>query len=150
MKYVLPSSLTWSGTRRLIDCYGLSVKKMGTDPDNKGIRRLIRATGYSCMGIAAAFRHETAFKQEVALSLILIPLALWLGGSGLEKALLIMSWLLVLMFELVNSAIEAAVDRIGTEHHELSGRAKDMSSAAVLIALVNAAVVWFLILTNFF
>ena len=150
MKYVLPSSLTWSGTRRPIDCYGLSVKTMATDPDNRGIRRLIKATGYSCKGLAAAFRNETAFKQEVALSLVLIPMALWLGGSGLEQALLIMSWLLVLMFELVNSAIEAVVDRIGTEHHELSGRAKDIGSAAVLLALVNAAVVWFLILTNFF
>ena len=77
-------------------------------------------------------------------------MALWLGGSGLEQALLIMSWLLVLMFELVNSAIEAVVDRVGPEQHELSGRAKDIGSAGVLLALVNAAVVWFLILTNFF
>ena len=123
---------------------------MATDSSNKGIGRLIKATGYSCKGLAAAFRHETAFKQEVALSFVLIPLALWLGGSGLEQALLIMSWLLVLMFELINSAIEAVVDRIGPEHHELSGRAKDTGSAAVLIALVNATVVWFLILTNLF
>ena len=123
---------------------------MATDSSNKGIGRLIKATGYSCKGLAAAFRHETAFKQEVALSFVLIPLALWLGGSGLEQALLIMSWLLVLMFELINSAVEAVVDRIGPEHHELSGRAKDTGSAAVLIALVNATVVWFLILTNLF
>ena len=123
---------------------------MATDSDNKGIRRLIKATGYSFNGLAATFRHETAFRQEVALSLLLIPLALWLGESGVELALLIMSWLLVLMFELVNSGIEAVVDRIGTEHHELSGRAKDVGSAAVLIALVNAAVVWLLVLTDFF
>ena len=123
---------------------------MATDSDNRGIRRLIKATGYSFNGLAAAFRHETAFKQEVALSLLLIPLALWLGESGVEQALLIMSWLLVLMFELVNSGLEAVVDRIGTEQHELSGRAKDVGSAAVLMALVNAAVVWFLVLTNFF
>ncbi len=123
---------------------------MATDFDNQGIRRLIKAAGYSFKGLAAAFCHETAFRQEVALSLILIPLALWLGENGVEQALLIMSWLLVLMFELVNSGIEAVVDRIGTEHHELSGRAKDVGSAAVLIALVNAAVVWFLVLTNFF
>jgi diacylglycerol kinase (ATP) len=123
---------------------------MATASDNRGIRRLIRATGYSFRGLAAAFRHETAFRQEVALSLVLIPLALWLGASGLERALLIMSWLLVLMVELVNSGIEAVVDRIGPEHHELSGRAKDIGSAAVLVALVNAAVVWFLALTNFF
>jgi diacylglycerol kinase (ATP) len=123
---------------------------MATDSDNRGIRRLIKAAGYSFKGLAAAFRHETAFEQEVALSLILIPLALWLGEGGVEKAMLIMSWLLVLMFELVNSGIEAVVDRVGTEFHELSGRAKDVGSAAVLLALVNAAVVWFLLLTDFF
>ena len=123
---------------------------MATDSDNKGIRRLIKAAGYSFKGLAAAFRHETAFKQEVVLSPILILLALWLGEGGVEQALLIMSWLLVLMVELVNSGIEAVVDRVGTEHHELSGRAKDVGSAAVLLALVNAAVVWLLVLTNFF
>jgi diacylglycerol kinase (ATP) len=121
-----------------------------TDSNEKGIRRLIKAAGYSFKGLAAAFRHETAFKQEVVLSPILILLALWLGEGGVEQALLIMSWLLVLMFELVNSGIEAVVDRVGTEHHELSGRAKDVGSAAVLLALVNAAVVWLLVLTNFF
>ncbi len=123
---------------------------MATDSNEKGIRRLIKAAGYSFRGLAAAFRHETAFKQEVVLSPILILLALWLGEGGVEQALLIMSWLLVLMFELVNSGIEAVVDRVGTEHHELSGRAKDVGSAAVLLALVNAAVVWLLVLTNFF
>lgn len=123
---------------------------MATDSDNRGIRRLIKATGYSFKGLAAAFRHETAFRQEVALTLLLVPLALWLGENGVEQALLIMSWLLVLMFELVNSGIEAVVDRVGTEHHELSGRAKDVGSATVLVALVNAAVVWLLVLTDFF
>ena len=123
---------------------------MATDPDNTGIRRLVKAGGYSCKGLAAAFRHETAFKQEVLLSLLLFPLALWLGESGVERALLVMSWSLVLMFELLNSGIEAVVDRIGTEHHELSGRAKDVGSAAVLLALVNAGLVWLLVLTNFF
>ena len=123
---------------------------MATDADNRGIRRLIKATGYSFKGLAAAFRHEIAFQQEVALSLVLIPVALWLGEGGVEKAMLIMSWLLVLMFELVNSGIEAVVDRVGTEFHELSGRAKDVGSAAVLLALVNAAVVWLLVLTDFF
>jgi len=123
---------------------------MATDSGNRGIRRLIKATDYSFKGLAAAFRHETAFRQEVALSLLLIPLALWLGEGGVEQALLIMSWLLVLMFELVNSGIEAMVDRIGAEQHELSGRAKDVGSAAGLVALVNAAGVWFLVLTSFF
>ena len=119
---------------------------MATDPGNTGLRRLIKATGYSLQGLAAAFRHETAFKQEVALTVILVPLALWLGQSGLEKALLITVWMLVLLFELMNSAIEAVVDRIGPEQHALSGRAKDIVSAAVLVALVNAAIVWLLIL----
>jgi len=123
---------------------------MATDPDNTGIRRLIKAAGYSLQGLAAAFRHETAFKQEVALTVVLVPLALWLGNNGLEQALLISVWLLVLMFELVNSAIEAIVDRIGPELHELSGRAKDIGSAAVLVALINAAAVWLLVLRDIY
>jgi len=119
---------------------------MATDPDNAGIRRLIKATGYSLQGLAASFRHETAFKQEVAGTAVLVPLALWLGNTGLERALLITVWMLVPLFELVNSAVEAVVDRIGPELHELSGRAKDISSATVMVALINAAVVWLLVL----
>lgn len=119
---------------------------MATDPENTGIRRLIKATGYSWLGLTAAFRHETAFRQEVAATVILLPLALWLGQSGLEKAVLISVWMLVPFFELMNSAIEAVVDRIGPEQHELSGRAKDIGSAVVLVALLNAAAVWLLVL----
>jgi len=119
---------------------------MATDPNNTGIRRLIKATGYSLQGLAAAFRYETAFKQEAALTVVLLPLALWLGQSGLEQALLIAVWMLVLLFELMNSAIEAVVDRIGPEQHELSGRAKDVGSAAVMVALLNAVIVWLLVL----
>ena len=119
---------------------------MATDPGNTGIRRLIRATGFSLKGLAAVARHETAFQQELALTVVLVPLALWLGDNGLERALLIAVWLLVLMFELVNSAIEAVVDRIGPEQHTLSGRAKDIGSAVVLVALINAALVWSLVL----
>ena len=119
---------------------------MATDPGNTGIRRLIKATGYSLQGLAAAYRHETAFRQEVAATVILLPLALWLGQSGLEKAVLIFVWMLVPLFELMNSAIEAVVDRIGPEQHELSGRAKDIGSAAVMVALLNAAAVWLLVL----
>ena len=121
---------------------------MATDPGNTGIRRLIRAAGFSRKGLAAAARHETAFQQELALTVVLVPLALWLGETGLERALLIAVWLLVLMFELVNSAIEAVVDRIGPEQHTLSGRAKDISSAVVFIALLNAAAVWLLVLLD--
>ena len=119
---------------------------MATDPGNTGLRRLIRAAGYSLQGLAATFRHETAFRQEVAFTVVLVPLALWLGKTGLEQALLIAVWMLVLLFELINSAIEAVVDRIGTEQHELSGRAKDIGSAAVLVAIINAAIVWLLVL----
>ena len=119
---------------------------MATDQATTGIRRLIKAAGYSLQGLAASFRHETAFKQEVAATVVLIPLALWLGNTGLERAVLLTVWMLVPLFELVNSAIEAVVDRIGPELHELSGRAKDISSATVMVALINAAVVWLLVL----
>ena len=119
---------------------------MATDPGNTGIRRLVKASGYSLQGLSAAFRNETAFRQEATLTVILVPLALWLGQTGLEQAVLIAVWVLVLLFELVNSAIEAVVDRIGPEQHELSGRAKDIGSATVMLALLNAAVVWLLVL----
>jgi diacylglycerol kinase (ATP) len=124
----------------------MSLADMATDPGNTGIRRLIKASGYSLQGLAAAFRHETAFRQELAVTVLLLPLALWLGQTGPQRALLIAVWMLVPLFELMNSAIEAVVDRIGPEQHELSGRAKDIGSAAVLVAIVNAAIVWLLIL----
>jgi diacylglycerol kinase (ATP) len=121
---------------------------MANDSANTGLKRLLRAAGYSWQGLTAAFSNEAAFRQEVALSFILIPLALWLGDSGGERALLVMAWVLVLMVELLNSAIEAVVDRVGAERHELAGRAKDIGSAAVLIALVNAGLIWLLVLVN--
>lgn len=113
-----------------------------------GLRRLINATRYSAEGLGAAFRHEDAFRQEVVASLVLIPLAIWLGNSGLERALMVCSVLAVLVVELVNSAIEATVDRISLENHRLAKRAKDIGSAAVLVALLNAALVWGLILAD--
>lgn len=115
-------------------------------PGNTGIARIIRATGYSWAGLCSAYKHEAAFRQELALSIILIPAGIWLGQSGIERALLIGCVLLVLIVELVNSAIEAVVDRFGTEQHELAGRAKDIGSAAVFVALVNVIVVWLLVL----
>lgn len=115
-------------------------------PGNTGIKRVILAAGYSWSGLSATFRHEAAFRQELALCLLLIPLALWLGDDGVARALMIGSLLLVLLVELLNSAIEAVVDRIGTEHHELSGRAKDIGSAAVFVALGNVVIVWALVL----
>ncbi len=111
-----------------------------------GIVRIIKATGYSLAGLSSAFRHEAAFRQETALALVMIPAGFWLGDGPVEKALLVASVLLVLIVELLNSAVEAIVDRIGPDRHELSGRAKDQGSAAVLLALLTAAVVWGLLL----
>ena len=115
-------------------------------PGNTGITRIIKAAGYSWAGLCAAVKHEAAFRQELALSIILIPAGAWLGQSGIERALLVGCVLLVLIVELVNSAIEAVVDRFGGEQHQLSARAKDIGSAAVFVALVNVIVVWLLVL----
>ena len=109
---------------------------------NTGIRRIILATRFSMQGFAHAFRHEAAFRQELALAVVLTPAAFWLGRSNLEIAMLISVLLLVLIVELLNSAIEAAIDRHGDEIHELSGRAKDMGSAAVFVVLTLACIVW--------
>lgn len=111
-------------------------------PGHTGITHLIHSTRYSIKGLKAAFQHEAAFRQELFLCLLLIPAAFWLGQTTVERLLLIGSCLLVLIVELVNSAIEAVVDRIGPELHELSGRAKDIGSAAVFIALAFTGVVW--------
>jgi diacylglycerol kinase (ATP) len=111
-----------------------------------GLQRVLNAAGYSWAGLKAAFQHEDAFRQEVFLALLLIPLGLYLGGTGTERALMVAAVLGVLVAELLNSAVEAAVDRISLEHHDLIKRAKDMGSAAVMIALVNVAVVWALVL----
>lgn len=115
-------------------------------PGASGLRRIIDATGYSWLGLKAAFKHESAFRQELFLCLILMPLAVWFTESGIELALLLGSLLLILIVELLNSAIEVVVDRFGGEMHELSGRAKDIGSAAVFLTLVNAAIIWGVIL----
>jgi diacylglycerol kinase (ATP) len=111
-----------------------------------GLTRVWNAFHYSMAGLAAAYRNEDAFRQEVWLAAVLLPLALWLPVSGVGKALMIASVLLVILVELVNSAVEAAVDRISFEQHHLAKRAKDIGSAAVFVALVNAVVVWGLVL----
>lgn len=113
-----------------------------------GIARLWNAVFYSLEGFSAAFRNEDAFRQEVLLALILIPIALHAHVSGIGKALLVGSVLLVLVIELVNSAIEAATDRISLEEHVLAKRAKDMASAAVMLSLINVPVIWLLVLTG--
>ncbi len=105
----------------------------------------MRATKYSAQGLSSAWKYEAAFRQELLLVVILLPVAVWLGQTALERAVLIGCLLLVLVVELLNSAIEAAIDRHGDELHELSGRAKDIGSAAVCISLLNVAVVWGLI-----
>lgn len=112
----------------------------------QGLQRLINATGYSKEGLAAAWKHEAAFREEVMVAAVMVPLGLWLGRNGIEKALLVGSVLLVLIVELLNSAVEAVVDRVSDEHHELSKRAKDIGSAAVLLALILAAATWGLVL----
>lgn len=111
-----------------------------------GLQRLVNAARYSCAGLAAAARHEAAFRQELLLAAVLVPLGLWLGASGLERALLVGSVLLVPVVELLNSAIEAVVDRVSLEDHELARRAKDYGSAAVMLALAAAGAVWLLVL----
>lgn len=113
---------------------------------NKGLKRLVNAFGYSIAGFKACYQNEEAFRQEVVASVVIIPLALWLGETGVERGLLLLSWLLVPLVELLNSALEATVDRFGAEHHDLSGRAKDIGSAAVFTALVIAALIWGLVL----
>ena len=111
-------------------------------PGNTGIRRILKATGYSAQGLALAWRHEAAFRQEVALAVVLVPAALWLGRTAFERAALVGVLLVVLVTELLNSAVEAAVDRMGDEHHELAGRAKDYGSAAVFLSLVLVLLTW--------
>ena len=115
---------------------------------SSGFKRLWLACGYSCKGLAAGWRNEAAFRQEVVLCALCVPLALWLGETGLERAVLILSVLLVPLVELLNSAIEAAVDRVGEERHQLSAQAKDMGSAAVSLALIIAVLVWACILLS--
>lgn len=111
-------------------------------PGNTGFIRLFRAVGFSLRGLYAALRHEAAFRQELTLCAVFIPLAFWIGKTKAEIAMMVSCLILVLIVELLNSAIEAVVDRVGNERHDLSARAKDMGSAAVMISLVNVLVVW--------
>ena len=113
--------------------------------NQQGIGRIWRATLYSLAGIRAAWTHEAAFRQEVLLTMILAPAAFWLGGSTVERLLLLGSCMIVLITELLNSAVEAAIDRISDDQHRLSARAKDLGSAAVFISLWLAGITWSLI-----
>jgi diacylglycerol kinase (ATP) len=111
-----------------------------------GLRRILSATRNSLEGFVAAVRHEDAFRQELFIAAILVPVGLWLGKDGLERAILVAAVLFVLVVELLNSAVEATVDRISFDNHRLAKRAKDIGSAAVMLAIATAIVVWLLVL----
>jgi diacylglycerol kinase (ATP) len=120
--------------------------KIGERFKPRGITRVFRACGATWRGLTGAFREEVAFRQELLLAMVVIPLGSWLGHSGVERALLVAPMLLILVVELVNSAIEATVDRIGFERHALAGLAKDIGSAAVFMSFVLLGTVWLLVL----
>jgi diacylglycerol kinase (ATP) len=113
---------------------------------SRGVTRVLRALGASLRGLAGAYREEAAFRQELALAVVVIPLGLWLGHGAIERALLVAPVILVLIVELLNSAIEATVDRIGFERHTLAGLAKDIGSAAVFMSFVLVIGVWLIVL----
>lgn len=113
-----------------------------------GLTRVFNAVGYSWAGLRAAYQHECAFRQELWLALVLVPLGFYLGETAIERVLMVSAVLLVLIVELLNSALEATLDRISFEHHLLIKRAKDIGSAAVLLALLNVVVVWVVLLIN--
>lgn len=121
---------------------------MAKPADNHGLKRLFNALRWTLKGFASAFRKEEAFRQEIFLAAILTPLGLWLGANGIERVLLVGSLLVVLIVELLNSAIENVVDRISDEHHKLSGRAKDQGSAAVFLALTLVVFTWAMVLLD--
>jgi diacylglycerol kinase (ATP) len=116
-----------------------------TNANGTGLERIVQATRCSVAGLRAAWRNEVAFRQECALVLVLTPAAFWVGRTAVERSLLIGSCWLVVIVELLNSAVEAAVDRVGTDHHSLSGRAKDLGSASVFVSLALTVLVWTLI-----
>ncbi len=116
--------------------------------NNRGLRRLINAARWSMKGFRSTFKNEEAFRQELLLLVILAPIGYWVGENGVEQALLIGSLLFLLIVEMLNSAVESVVDRIGPEQHELSGRAKDQGSAAVFVAVTLVIITWLLILLD--
>jgi diacylglycerol kinase (ATP) len=117
-------------------------------PKREGLSRILLAFVASASGFSGALRTEAAFRQELALAVVVVPLGLWLGRSGVERALLTAPMVLILVVELLNSAVETAIDRIGLKRHELSGLAKDLGSAAVFLAFVLLAGVWLLVLCD--
>jgi diacylglycerol kinase (ATP) len=114
--------------------------------NNQGLKRVFRATGFSMKGLRSAWLHEAAFRQEVLLAMIMLPIALWVDVTKVERLLLMLTVFIVLIVELLNSAIEAVVDRVGDEIHPLSGQAKDIASAAVFMSLALCGISWLIIL----
>ncbi len=108
----------------------------------QGLKRLVNATRYSLAGLKAAWKNEEAFRMEIVAAVVMLPSAFWLGNTATQRGLLVGTCFIVMITELLNSAIEAIVDRIGTEHHELSGRAKDIGSAAVMLSLIMTVIIW--------
>ena len=117
-------------------------------PGETGLRRIISAAKYSAKGIKFAWKHEAAFRQEIFLGIFMIPAGFWLGGNAVEQSLLVGTCLIVLIIEILNTGIEAVVDRVGDEYHKLAGSAKDLGSAAVLLTLILTLVIWGLILSE--
>jgi len=116
--------------------------------EDTGFARLLSAAKFSKQGLQAAYKGEAAFRQEVWLAVVLIPLGLWLGDTPLEKGLLVVSMLFLMVVELLNSGVESVVDRVGEEYHPLSGKAKDICSAAVLLAMIIVVIIWVAVLLN--
>ena len=145
----VPINVKWCSfyTNQIADDSHMTIENQGK-PGNTGLKRIIKATGYSIQGLKAAFKHEAAIRQELVLLCAAIIALIWLDVSPIETVLMLGVVVLVLIVELVNSAIEAVVDRVGVEHHELSGRAKDIGSAAVLVALLFAGFTWAFILIS--
>ena len=120
------------------------------DGTNKGFKRLVNAFFYSVAGFKAAWKNEEAFRQEIMAGIIIVPAGLFLGETGTQRALLVLSFLIIPLVELLNTAVEATVDRVGMEKHELAGRAKDLGSASVFLSIFIAAIVWMLVLFDRF
>lgn len=119
-------------------------------PGNTGIARIIKAFGFSMKGLKAAWQCEAAFRQEAMLAIVLLPAAFWLARTPVELMVLLMTLFIVVITEILNSAVEAVVDRVSGDHHQLAGRAKDMGSAAVFLSLIMTAVVWGIVLYDRF
>ncbi len=120
------------------------------DDKNRGFKRLVNAFYYSLAGFKAAWKNEEAFRQEILAGIVIVPAGLFLGSTGTQRAILILSYFIIPLVELLNTAVEATVDRVGMEKHELSGRAKDLGSASVFLSICVAAIVWLLVVWDRF